>query len=180
MAESSSPENTPDAHVPRDSKFPWYLGIIGIYTLVTFGANRSSECHDNLKTASLRDIAMLALAAYKAARVAALDEVTRPLRAPFIYETTEDGNTTEIARSEGWRGAVGNLALCSDCLAFWMAVVLTYAYMISPRTTRVLAGPLALSAISSFLNNATALMSALDTSLETSTEAEMGGSLHPA
>lgn len=147
-----------DPPMPSDSKFPWYLGIIGVYGLVTLAAIKSAECHRNLKKASLRDLGLIGFGAYRAGRVIALDEVTRPLRAPFVVETEEEGQRTEEAREEGLRGALGNLALCSDCMSFWMAVMLTYAFMMAPRSTRVVVAPLALSGIVSLINNATAVL----------------------
>ena len=38
-------------------------------------------------------------------------------------------------------------------MTFWTAVFMTYGYRMSPQTARVLATPLALSAVSSLVNN---------------------------
>lgn len=153
-------ETAESATTPADGKFPWYLGLIGAYVTVTLMAESRKDCHENLKRASVLDLGMLALGALKAGRVLTLDEVTRPIRAPFVYEVHEDGKTTEEACPEGFRGAVGELLLCSDCMTFWTTVFLTYFYMLSPRHARILAAPLALGQIGSLINNLNAKLQA--------------------
>lgn len=147
-------EDKPDTSSNQgDSKFPWYLGLIGMYFIATLFAESRKDCHNNLKNASLLDYGMLALGALKAGRVITLDEVTRPIRSPFVNEVNKDGKTTEEACPDGFRGAVGELLLCSDCMTFWTTVFLTYFYMLAPRYTRILAAPLALAQVGSLINN---------------------------
>ena len=56
-------ETTESGSVPSDSKFPWYLALIGVYAATTLLAENRRDCHENLKSASLTDMGMLALGA---------------------------------------------------------------------------------------------------------------------
>jgi hypothetical protein len=91
------------------------------------------------------DLALVALATAKLARLTTRDSVTSPLRAPF---TTFEGpggpaEVKEKVRGDGVRHAVGELVTCPFCVSQWVATGFTFGLLFAPRATRQVAGTLA-------------------------------------
>lgn len=84
------------------------------------------------------DLALVAVATHKAARLVTRDRVTSVVRAPF---TTPQGDATagevdEAARGSGFRRAIGEMLVCPYCLDLWIASLLTGTLIVAPRLAR--------------------------------------------
>jgi hypothetical protein len=117
-----------------------FLALMGTYGAMT-GAGallvrrRRNGLPDGLAPG---DLALLAVATHKLARLIAKDTVTSPLRAPF---TTFQGKSGEAELAEsvegtGIRKAVGELVTCPFCMGQWVATALTYGFILAPKPTR--------------------------------------------
>lgn len=91
---------------------------------------------------SPRDMALIATAAHKTARLVAKDRVTSTLRAPFteFQDDAGPGEVDEAARGRGLRRAIGELLVCPYCLNMWIAAAMTAGLLVAPRATRWFAG----------------------------------------
>jgi hypothetical protein len=91
---------------------------------------------------SPRDMALLATATHKTARLVAKDRVTSTLRAPFteFQDDAGPGEVDEAARGRGLRRAIGELLVCPYCLNMWIAAAMTAGLLVAPRATRWFAG----------------------------------------
>jgi hypothetical protein len=87
------------------------------------------------------DLALIAVATHKVARLIAKDRVTSSVRAPFTrFEGDEvAGEVSEAARGRGLRRAIGELLVCPYCLGMWIAAAFTAGLIVAPRPTRWLA-----------------------------------------
>jgi hypothetical protein len=97
---------------------------------------RDPRDHDSL------DLAVLALATFKAARTISRDEVTSFIREPFVEGQAGDG-AEEPIKSGDLRQAIGELVTCSRCVGTWVAAGLGSAQIIAPRFGRLLSWTLA-------------------------------------
>jgi hypothetical protein len=87
------------------------------------------------------DVALLALATFRLGRVVATDEVTFPLRAPFIEARLkrprgEAPRVEETPTGSGMQAALGQLLTCPSCAAFWGAALQTWGLMLVPGLMR--------------------------------------------
>lgn len=99
---------------------------------------------------------LLAVATHRLSRLATLDMVTSPLRAPFtrFEEFTGEGEVSETARGTGMRQVIGDLVSCPYCAGMWLATGLRLGRAVAPRLTALAAEILTLSAASNFLQHA--------------------------
>jgi len=99
------------------------------------------------------DVALFALATYKLSRLIAKDEVTSPLRAPFVRfeEEAGKGEVSEEPRGRGVRLAVGQLVNCPYCVGQWVAAGFLVGVVNAPRPTRALAAMWATLGLADFL-----------------------------
>jgi hypothetical protein len=79
----------------------------------------------------------------------AKDEVTSWVRAPV----TRDADASET-KPEGVERVLGELVTCPYCVSLWTASGLSYALVLYPRQTRVVATIFGAQAVSDFLNAA--------------------------
>jgi hypothetical protein len=88
------------------------------------------------------DLALLAVATHKTARLLAKDPVTSPLRAPFTTFQGRSGESelAESPRDGGTRHTVGELLTCPFCLSQWVATGFAFGLVLAPRVTRFAAG----------------------------------------
>jgi hypothetical protein len=100
-----------------------------------------------------RDIALLGIATHKLSLIASQDAVTSPLRAPFteLREKDSPKSVDEKPRGEGLRRSIGELLTCQFCLGTWVASLFTYALVLAPRATRLVAAVFAVVAVSDHL-----------------------------
>jgi hypothetical protein len=100
------------------------------------------------------DLALVAVATYRASRLLSKDSVTAVVRAPFtsFEEATGAGEVNERVDRPGVRHAVGELLTCPFCLGMWIATVFTFGLLIFPRVTRWAMGTLSAYSVSDVLN----------------------------
>lgn len=94
-----------------------------------------------------RDLALLAVATHKTARLLAKDPVASPLRAPFTFYRGKSGEA-EVAEEPrpGPRHGIGELVSCPFCLGQWVATAFSFGLVLAPRATRLLAAVMAVRA----------------------------------
>jgi hypothetical protein len=87
------------------------------------------------------DLALVAVATHKTARLIAKDRATSTIRAPFTQFQGDAGpsEVDEAARGHGLRRAVGELLICPYCLSLWISAVYLAGLIVSPRATRWIA-----------------------------------------
>jgi hypothetical protein len=117
------------------------LGAVGI---AGRALGRDPQCRTFL------DFAVLSLAAFKAARTLARDEVTSFIREPFVEEHAHEGGE-EPVESGDLRQAIGELVTCSRCAGTWAAAGLASTQVLAPRFGRLLTWSLAAAGANDFL-----------------------------
>jgi hypothetical protein len=102
---------------------------------------------------STYDLLLAGIAGHKLSRLIVKDEVTAPLRAPFVVVSEdEEGTLSEEPRGDGFRRAVGELVTCPSCVGQWACAAFVAGLMTAPRTTRATASVFVADAISDFLH----------------------------
>lgn len=88
-----------------------------------------------------RDLALVAVASFKASRIIARDRVTSAIRAPFsrFQNDAGPGEVDEAARGRGLRRVLGELLVCPYCLDVWTASAFLGGLIAAPRATRWIA-----------------------------------------
>lgn len=101
-----------------------------------------------LRSLSVGELALGAVASHKVSRLLAKASVTSPLRAPFTELEGPAGNAElrETVRGEGLRHAIGELVTCPFCLAQWSSAAYAAGVLFAPRVTRYLAALFAIDA----------------------------------
>ena len=86
------------------------------------------------------DVASMALATHKIARLLTKDSVTSFLRAPFVRLEEKGGTNSveETPRGRGVQRALGELLSCPECTGQWVAAGLLVGMLHGPRTTRAI------------------------------------------
>lgn len=99
------------------------------------------------------DLALVAVATHKVARMLAKDSVLAAVRMPFTrFEAPAGkGEVNESVRGRGVRHAVGELLTCPFCLAQWVATGFTFGMLLAPRATRQVASVFCAVTASDFL-----------------------------
>ena len=134
------------------SRYPFLVVIIGAFWLLSGAVTARAKRRDIEREWNWLDLLAVGLASYRVGRVTALDEVTQPLRAPFVEVEFRDGERYEKRLYAGWRGAISGLLTCPDCSGFWAAGLLSYALILFPRPVRAIVMALAASGLGQFLN----------------------------
>lgn len=134
-----------------------YLGLMSAYgSLVGAGALGLRRRGVRLpERVDLRDLALLAVATHKVARLLSKDPVTSPLRAPFTRYVgqSNDAELDEEVRGTGLRKATGELVTCPFCLGQWVATGFLFGLVAAPRPTRWVASAFAVLAGSDMLQH---------------------------
>jgi hypothetical protein len=99
---------------------------------------------------STLDLAVLALATFKAARTIARDDVTSFIREPFVEGTAKEGAEEPVPTGDV-RQAIGELVTCSRCIGTWVAAGLAGTQIIAPQFGRLLTWTLATAGANDFL-----------------------------
>lgn len=125
-----------------------YLGAVAAGALAL---KRSG--HRLPKRFAARDLALLAVATHKVARIVAKDSVTSPIRAPLTRYTGTSGpaELAEEVRGDGAKHAFGELITCPFCLSQWIATAGMFGLVVAPRPTRMVASTFAVVAGADFL-----------------------------
>jgi uncharacterized protein DUF1360 len=111
------------------------------------------------------DFAVLGLAAFKASRTIARDEVTSFLREPFVEGVAKEGAEDPV-ESGDLRQAIGELVTCSRCIGTWVAAGLSATQIVAPQFGRLLTWTLATAGANDFLQAAFASLTAKANELE--------------
>jgi hypothetical protein len=125
----------------EDRPLAGYLKLMSIYATGTVSAYVTARRLGRpVPRLAPWDVAQLAVATHKVARLIAKDPVTSPFRAPFTtYEgVSAPSELHEEVRGHGLRHSVGELLTCPMCLAQWVATAFSMGLMVSPATTRLL------------------------------------------
>lgn len=87
------------------------------------------------------DVAVMAIATHKIARLITKDSATSFIRAPFVrlQEKTGSNSLEEEPRGRGLQHALGELLTCPECAGQWVAAGLTASMLHAPRPTRTVA-----------------------------------------
>ncbi|MGH3376982.1 MAG: DUF1360 domain-containing protein [Actinoallomurus sp.] len=101
----------------------------------------------------LGDLLLLSVATHHASRLVTKDKVTSVARAPFTeYQGPSDpSEVEERPRGHGLQKAVGELLTCPYCIGQWIALAGVTGVVLAPRTTRLIASVLTVSAASDYL-----------------------------
>jgi hypothetical protein len=133
---------------PVDRPLPEYAAITGAFGTVLGGflllARRRLP-----ERIGVGDVLRVGVASYKIGRLVAKDEVTSWVRAPV----TQDEEATE-PKPYGVERALGELVTCPYCVGLWIASGFSYALVLFPRQTRLVATIFAGQAVADFLNAA--------------------------
>jgi uncharacterized protein DUF1360 len=138
----------------QDRPLGGYAGAMSVYGALSAGLAVLARMQKRqLPRASASDIALVACATHKLARLIAKDAVTSPIRAPFTQFTGASGDAelAEEVRGDGVKHAVGELITCPFCLAQWLATGFTFGLIFAPRMTRLVAATMTAVAGSDFL-----------------------------
>ena len=84
------------------------------------------------------DLALVALATHKAARLVTRDRVTSVVRAPFtrFQDDASAAEVNETARGSGLRRAIGEALVCPYCMDLWIGGTFTAGLLVAPRPVR--------------------------------------------
>jgi Protein of unknown function (DUF1360) len=113
-----------------------FLAVCGAF--VTWWRRSGHELPERVEP---RDLALLSIATYKAARLIAKDRVTSTVRAPFtrFQDDAGPGEVNEEARGRGLPRAIGELLVCPHCLGLWIGAGFIAGLTVRPRATRLIA-----------------------------------------
>jgi hypothetical protein len=133
-----------------------YVVFMAAFSSIFGGLLALAAARDRLPTRpSLPDLALAAVAGHKLARLIATDEVTSPIRAPFVEaRVTDDGDVVEQPTGMGVQRAFGELLICPSCVGQWTCAAFITGIILNPRPTRAVAAIFATDAISDFLHTA--------------------------
>jgi len=120
-----------------------YAVLAGFFTALAtaFGAWLRASDRDVPARVAPGDLALVAVATHKTARLIAKDRVTSTIRAPFTQFQDDAGpsEVEEAARGHGLRRAIGELLICPYCLSVWITAAFLAGLIVSPRPTRWIA-----------------------------------------
>jgi hypothetical protein len=97
------------------------------------------------------DLTILSLAAFKAARTIARDDVTSFIRERFVEGDPRHPEEEHPVQTGGMEQAIGELVTCSRCVGTWAAAGLATTQVLAPRFGRLLTWTLAAAGINDFL-----------------------------
>jgi Protein of unknown function (DUF1360) len=146
-----------DGYSPPDDHKP-----LGGYAVLSTAFNAAvatyvfAYAHSQRKLPSripLRDMLLMALATQRLSRLIAKDRVLSFARSPFTRYAGEGGpsEVSEQPRGGDVRRAVGELLVCPYCVGHWIGTAFLGAYLLRPRTTRVVASALSIVGVADLL-----------------------------
>lgn len=145
MSASALQDHPPFAgHSPQQERpLGGYAVLMGSFTALCggFAAWLRATGRELPATIETRDLALVAIATHKSARLIARDRVTSTARAPFTTFQDDAGpsEVDEAARGHGLRRAIGELVICPYCLSMWLAAGFIAGLAVVPRPTRWIA-----------------------------------------
>jgi hypothetical protein len=148
VVSSTSPRPPYAAYAAIAATFAGGLAAAGALAALL---HRDAREHDAL------DLAVLALATFKAARTISGDEVTNFLREPFVAGQAHEGGESPVETGD-LRQAIGELVTCSRCVGTWVAAGLGANQVLLPRFGRLLTWTLAAGGANDWLQAAFATL----------------------
>ena len=136
-----------------------FVGGLGAAGIVARALGRDPRDHDAL------DLAVLAVATFKASRTISRDEVTSFLRDPFVEGHAKEGGEEPLETGDA-RQAIGELVTCSRCIGTWVAAGLSASQILAPRFGRLLTWTLATAGANDFLQASFAALTNKSNELE--------------
>lgn len=101
-----------------------------------------------------RDVLIFGVATHKLSWLLAREPITSPIRAPFT-ELEEVKNPTKVEekpRGTGLQKTIGQLLTCHFCLGMWVSACFTYAFVLFPAASRLVAAIFAMLTVSDHLH----------------------------
>ena len=141
VVETVVQSKSPFAGYSDDEPLAAYAAMTGFFNagmaIALIAAGRRGRLPDHVR---FGDVATMALATHKIARLLTKDSVTSFLRAPFVRLQTKSGTNSldETPRGGGLQRALGELLSCPECTGQWVAAGLLAGMLHSPRTTRAI------------------------------------------
>lgn len=131
-----------------------YAALVTLFVVLFGGTLGRAAARGRLpERVALFDLLLAGVAAHKLSRIVAKEEVTAPVRAPFVDAVPgEEGRPAEEPRGSGPRRAVGRLLTCPSCVGQWASAAFVTGIVLAPRVTRVTAAIFAADAVSDFLH----------------------------
>jgi hypothetical protein len=123
----------------EEQPFEGYMTLVSIFgsamAIGLLAASRRGRLPDHLQ---VEEIAAMALATHKIARLLTKDAVTSFLRAPFVRLDRRSGSNSlkEQPRGAGLQRSIGELVTCPECTGQWVAGALLIGTLHAPRLTR--------------------------------------------
>ena len=124
----------------------WYLLDLLLFTGLNIFLLWKFEPKLSGLTISWMNLVIFGLAVFRSANVISNEQVTKPLREPFVDEHDKGAKTVEVPKRSGFKGAMGSLIYCPSCTGTWVAMILFYSWILWPSPTQAVAIILALSA----------------------------------
>ena len=121
--------------------------------------------HRDPREQSSLDLALLALATFKASRTLSTDQVTSFLREPFVAGQAKAGADDPVATGD-LRQAMGELVTCSRCIGTWVAAGLAGTQIVAPQFGRLLTWTLATAGANDVLQASFAALTGTANELE--------------
>jgi hypothetical protein len=147
VPESPAQAATPERRPPPLAGYAVVLGTFGAALGGVAALERALRRGDERPDAL--ELALLAGATFKAARVISRERLGSVVRAPFV--DGEEAGPDAPPAGDGVRRALGELVTCSRCAGTWAALGLVGAQAVAPRAGRVLVTTLAAGAANDFL-----------------------------
>jgi Protein of unknown function (DUF1360) len=142
---------TVDATTPVRPPYEAYAGIMATFVVGLAGAGGLARAlRRDPREHSALDLAVLAVATFKAARTIARDEVTSFMREPFVEGTAKEGDEDPVETGD-LRQAIGELVTCSRCIGTWVAGGLASTQIVAPQFGRLLTWSLATAGLNDWL-----------------------------
>ena len=101
------------------------------------------------------EVVIFGLAVFRVANVVSNEQLTKPLREPFVDTKEKDGKKVEVPKARGFMGAMGSLIYCPSCTGTWIAAMLVYSYVVWPRPVEIITLIFALSGMERLFTNLT-------------------------
>jgi hypothetical protein len=138
--EVHDPESSEGGSLAEGRPVGGYAILLGVFAGLAggFAAWLSRSGRELPERVAAGDLALVAVATHKAARLVSQDRVTSTVRAPFTRLENDEGGgeLSETARGTGLRRAIGELLICPYCVGMWIAAAFTAGLIVAPRATR--------------------------------------------
>ena len=142
----SNADATTDAPTSRRPPLAAYGLVGGAFGAAVIGV---AVVGRPIERPSVLELALLAGATFKAARIVSQERLGSVVRAPFVEG--ESASSDAEAAGEGLHKAVGELVTCTRCVGTWAALGLVAARRVAPRAGGLLITTLAAGAVNDFL-----------------------------